>query len=300
MNDSKDAATLVEHVRKNTKPEIKDIERGALDKASVILVPDGMSAKSIKPFLDEYRQKPERRRGTITADRLESFIAITNRFKNEDSVIFARAKIEQNKIDAHIRTVFDYHPDNGNVEEAEYAEHGAYYSFPTSKDFDFWMENNHQPMSQIDFALFLEERHIEMRMAKDVEKTAINGLKPKFADPLDMLELSKDLEVYSNETFRSKNKLSSGETELKFSAEHVDSGGKPIQIPDFFIVEVPVFEGGLPQRIMVRLRYRIKDGSVRWFYDLYRIDLLLNTAFEESCADVQAKTDLPLFFGKKE
>ena len=71
-----------------------------------------------------------------------------------------------------------------------------------------------------------------------------------------MLELSRNLEIYSQESYRQKNKLSSDETELKFTSQHVDAGGKPIKIPDFFVIQLPLFDGGISERVLVRLRYR--------------------------------------------
>ena len=71
-----------------------------------------------------------------------------------------------------------------------------------------------------------------------------------------MLELSRNLEIYSQESYRQKNKRSSDETELKFTSQHVDAGGKPIKIPDFFVIQLPLFDGGISERVLVRLRYR--------------------------------------------
>lgn len=286
---------LAETIRETMKPQIETI-----GSTPVALIPKGMEAVSLKKFTDEYRQKPERRKGVVALDRVNSLIDITNRFKSESSVIFADAAISGNAISASVQTIFNYHPSGKNNEDADNADHSAIYKFPTARDFDYWMSLNQKPMEQSTFAAFLEERHLEMRVANESEKNIIDGLKPKFADPLEILELSKDLEIYSTETVKNKNKLSSGETELKFTTEHSDADGKPIQIPDFFVIELPIFEGGSAERLIVRLRYRLQNGKINWFYSLYRIDMTLNNAFHTACAEIQEQTGLPLFFGKPE
>jgi len=116
-------------------------------------------------------------------------------------------------------------------------------------------------MDQAEFALFLEEHIIEMSAPTDEDRAAVDGLKPKFADPMDMLSLSRDLEIYSKESVRQALKLSSGERNLQFTTEHCDADGKPISIPDFFVVQMPLFDGGESHRILARLRYR-KPESV--------------------------------------
>src|SRR5262249_37598297 len=155
-----------------------------------------------------------------------------------------------------------------------------------------WLESNCKIMGQQDFALFLEEHHLEMASPVDEDRLSIGDLASSFAQPLEVLELARDLEIYSQESYRSKNNLSSGETEIRFTAEHVDAGNKPVKIPNFFVIQMALFEGGDRVRIPVRLRYRLKDGRVAWFYDLYRVDKALNEAFTMACMRVKADTTL--------
>lgn len=291
-------------VQENTKPELKEVagydNEGNEQKSQVLLVPNGMKAESIKRFLDENKKKPDRRVGQSYVDRLQSFIDITNRFKSERSAIFARGSVDTNSIEAHLLTVFNYHPEGPDNVDADYGDHRAIYEFPISSDFAIWLENNKRAMSQVDFAAFLEEHIAEIRVADDNDRAIIDGLKPKFAEPLEMLELSRDLEIYSSEAYKSKNRLSSGETEIKFSAEHVDGSGKPVKVPDFFVINVPLFEGGDYERIIVRLRYRLQGGSVMWFYDMYRVDQVFRSAFEGAAQAAFDETDVPVYYGSDE
>lgn len=292
------ASDLAKTIKENTKPQTIDIKRGDVEKGALIVIPNGMKAEGIKKHLDEYKEKPDRRTGTIIINRAQSFIDIVQRFKSKNSVVFGNVSVTDQSISAGLTAIFDYHPEGDKNEAADNCDHRAIYGFPISKAFKNWLGKNDAVMSQIDFAYFLEKRISEMATPTDDDKKQIEGLKPTWADPIDILELSRGLELYSNESFVQRNKLSSGEQEVKFTSQHVDGDGKPVKIPDFFVINIPVFEGGPRQRILAHLRYRKKDSILVWSFELYNVDEMLLDAFENASAEIKEAVDLPLFFGK--
>lgn len=280
----------------NIAPRTISVNKNILG-ADVLLVPNGMKAESVKKYIDEYLLVPERRKGTETANRLESFIDLTNRFKDGSSVVFAKGNIVGDKLDASLLSILDYHPASGDYRDARHCQHRVVYNFPVSKEFQFWLSNNAESMDQTEFALMLEERIGEMVVANYEDKEKIANLSPKFAEPLEVLQLSRDLEIYSSEVFQQAGKLSSGERTLKFSAVHNGADGKPLSVPDFFMLQIPIFAGEMPVRIAVRLRYRKSGEKITWAYDMYRIDQVFQTAFDNTLAAVREKTGLPLYIG---
>lgn len=291
---------VAQAIKENMEPRIIEVARGDVAKVGVLVAPAGVQVHSLKKFVDENRLVPERRSGEANLYRLQSLIDHVNRFKSKESALFARAAIEDNSIDATIKAYLDYHPAGEDVTKADNGKHTAIYEFPIAKDFAFWINQNGRLMEQSEFALFLEERVIEMASPDEDDKKQVENLSPKFAEPTDILMLSRDLELYSQETVKQAIKLSSGEKEVKFTCQHVDANGEPVKIPDFFVIRLALFEGGEPQRILVRLRYRKNGERLQWAYDLYRIDRTLETAFQEACEDVQAETGIPLFYGTAE
>lgn len=291
---------LAQVIRENMEPRTIEAKRGDEKTAPVLMYPVGMQLASMKKYVDENRLVPERRNGTARLNRINSLIDHINRFKSEASALFASAAIDANSIKAHIAAIFDYHPKGDDVTKADNGKHRALYEFPIAKDFAFWMKNNAKLMGQEEFALFLEERVVEMVSPDDDDKAQVSGLAPKFAEPVEILGLSRDLELYSKETVTQAIKLSSGEKSVKFTTQHVDADGKPIEIPDFFVVCLPLFEGGELHRILVRLRYRKNGERLQWAYDLYRIDRTLEEAFDSACAQVVEATGLPIFHGSDE
>jgi uncharacterized protein YfdQ (DUF2303 family) len=281
----------------NIKPQLQSVEVGTEKSAQVLLIPNGMKAEGIKKYLDEYKEKPDRRIGFHTADDIGAFIDITNRFKDEDSVIFAKATYSENSFKADFKTIFDFHNQGGNNTHARFGDHGVIYEFPISKEFSFWIGNNAKLMCQEEFSLMLEERVCEMASPTPEDSAKIANLKPKIADPIEVLELSRTLEIYSSDKINQAYKPQSGERSVKFTTEHSMANGAPVSIPDFFVISVPIFRGGDTVRVMVRLRYRKKEDKILWAYDLYRADNVFQEAFDDAILNVRAATELPLFLG---
>lgn len=296
----KTKADPIQFVIDNLEPKKIDIkipDESGVESAQLFVVPKNMEVINLKPLLDEYKKLPERRIGQHVADDLGTFIDITNRFKSPDSVVFAKADITDISIKASLTAILDFHPMGAENTATGHGDHRVLYQYPISKELKFWMSRNMTEFAQTAFAILLEERINEMVSATEEEKNAITNLKPNFADPITILELSRDLEIYSNERVKQAGKLQSGERKLEFTVEHVDAKGAPVTIPDFFILQIPIFDGGAEERIFVRLRYRKKGESVVWFYDLYRIDKVFEASFNVSLSEVQEKTGLPLYVG---
>lgn len=297
---------LAEVIHDNTKPQIMALHTPSeIEQPQALLIPKSMQALAVKDITDRYKVRPDRRKGTVRADEINSFIELVNRFKSEDTVIFADQGAyigsEHNRAlpspGSSITGIIDYHPLGSDNKAADNCEFKVKYSFPLSQDIKRWMASDGASFSQLDFSRFLEDRVLDIAVPTDEDRELVENLKPYFADSLQILELARDLEIYSKETIKQKGRLSSGETEVRFSTEHTDGSGKPIRIPDFFVINVPIFAGDALTRVLVRLRYRLKDGSVLWSYELYRIEEEMEEQFRAVCDLVMTQTELPLYYG---
>ena len=293
------SSDLIDTILENQSPVILEVGIGDGPKGAAIFYPEGMHYKSAKDVIKDFQKVPERRIGTHTANRVESLIDLTNRFADQEtSVIFAEAKVTDNSIAASITSILDFHPKNEKNEDARNAQHKIFYNFPISSVFQKWLKTNCVVMSQADFAVFLEDHIGEIVSANSVEIERVQNLSPVFADPLDMLGLCRDLKIYAEEKLEESFRPSSGERKLKFSVVHKDASGNVLSIPDFFVINVPMFEAGADQRIMVKLRYRKQPTGAVFSYDLYRVDKMLEEAFNVAVEDVKRETQLPVFIGK--
>jgi hypothetical protein len=86
---------------------------------------------SLKPFVDEWRENPKRRKGNAQADTLASFIDLVNRHKDTDSVVFAGFTSSA----PWLQAVIDYH----TLERTpRWLVHRIFYKFPISDEFKAW------------------------------------------------------------------------------------------------------------------------------------------------------------------
>lgn len=280
-------------------------------KVPVMVLPDGRNVSSIKRFIDEAREHPKRREGTSAMQNIDSFVAMTNRFKGDHSAVFGICKAEE--ADLSLTTVFDYHdPADTKDGTPRFMSHKCVYRFPVSDEWKAWMVMNDEWINQNDFAEFLEEHIIDVAAPPafdskpdltEFEKHLLNlisTLGSKFTGPSGILELSRGLSIRTEETLQQRQSLATGEMALTFSNEHKNTEGGKLMVPDLFLINIPVFKNGANYLIPVRLRFR-KDGpKLLWKFLLHRTELIVNHAFNEGCEKVKAETELPLFIGQSE
>ena len=64
-----------------------------------------------------------------------------------------------------------------------------------------------------------------------------------------------------------------------------------------FAIGVPVFWNGDAYQIDARLRYRVRDGKLAFWFELIRADKVLEAAATTVISTIKEKTGNPFFFG---
>lgn len=285
---------LIDTIRVSIEPRV--IEK---DGASILLHNQEMKTVDLTAIIEKYAPTPLRRKGITTLARLHSYIDFTNRYKNEDSIVLVEGKVSKNTIQATALTIFNADPAGGDQLKAGHGDFKCDYKFPVSKELNAFVAKNGVTMAQGEFAMFLEDHISDMSspsfMVEEDRNLIVRCLGGAGADPINMLELARGLEVRVTETVTNQQRLASGEMSFKFSTEHSGVDGKPLNIPVWFLIRVPLFEGGAPIDIPARLRYRVKEGIVTWFYELYRMNEAFDRAFDDAVSFISAETQLPVF-----
>lgn len=296
------ARDLGEQLRELHSTEQIAFKRGDKNAAGVLVLPAGRTPVSIKKFLDEYLPTPERREGTARAFSLDSFIALFDRFATSASAVFANPDKPLGL--PSLTAVFDYHPATvGEDRPTDWLKHRAVFQPQLSDEWKAWLLKNGTFMSQADFAAFMEDRitNVIVPNLDDPKlKTFAELVQGTFAEPADLVKLSRGLEVNVGSQVKSAVRLSSGEISIQYTETHSDGTGAPIKVPNLFQVCIPVFYAGEWYRMAAWLRYKVSGGSVSWAYQLVQPELVFKSAFEEMAKAVAERTNRPVLFGAPE
>jgi len=279
----------------------------SVEERSVIAFPRRDGSVEIvhgRDVLARYDTKPLRRAGTATLESLESFVAHVNRHKGETSVLFATLGPESSPA-PQIQAVYDYNQageESRDGERARYGKHRARYTFPLSREWKAWDNVADTWLGQGEFAAFLEERigDITSKVGEGLKATCEKLFVPVLADGARILDLSRGLDIGENVRVSSHAKIESGETRLAFSSEHTDGNGNQVDVPRAFAIGIPVFDGGQPFQILVRLRYRLNGPKITWSLVPHEMDTVLVFAFEEAVREAVEGTALQMFRGSPE
>lgn len=281
------------------EPKIVKIDTGGLGDGLPKTVPVSFDRKtqqfeSLRSLIEEHRLAPARRKGTAKVDTLDSFVALIDRHKDANSVIFGRTSWPEPKLLA----VLNY---DRNGVAARHGDHRIEYAFPLTEEFKAWVATNATPMDQAEFAAFLEEHAAELAAPMDGEKAEYERLfKETMATPSEVVALSRHLEVFVGAKAKQGIRLQTGERQVEFSEEHTNAKGEAIVIPGIFMVSVPAFVDGEAVRIPARLRYRISGGGIKWCYQLYRWQFFLREQVGRDLRMAAEATGLPAFEGAPE
>jgi uncharacterized protein YfdQ (DUF2303 family) len=296
--DATEAASVAAIVEKCVEPKLVTITGPDGGEVPAFQAPGAVVLRSVKALIDEYRTAPERREGTATLTELESFIALVKRFADEDSALFA----DRSETAPSLTAVLNYH--EATSEGApRFGDHRARYDFPLSDEWKAWTAANGKAMSQADFAAFLEDRIVDVTdpiSALETSKKVMEALLCSFASPSRLLDLARGLTVRVNSVVASQQNLKNGESVMRFETQHQDERGAPLEVPGAFLVTIPVFRGNDAYQLAARLRYRVKEGRVTFWYELYRATETFDHAFTEACKRASSETELPLYMGKPE
>lgn len=293
---------IAELAREASKPELLQIPTRGLgpDLPESVPVLWDRHLQEVIPLLEHIRaaKPPQERRGTAKVSTLASFISLVLRHKDEGSAIFAATSWPNPKLTA----VIDYH---GADNVARRGAHRIVYDFPVTKEFTAWVNGDKKEMDQVAFAAFLEEHARELVAPFDGEVSEFGALfKTRIALPNELLDLSRELEIFEGAHVKQGGRQQSGERQVIFKTEHTTADGKPVDIPGLFIIAVQPFLDGdcpvEPVRLLAHIRYRIKGGSITWAYQLYRWEEMMRDRVQQDLARAAKETGLPTYEGAPE
>jgi hypothetical protein len=236
--------------------------------------------------------KPKIVAGVVSVQDSSSFIEYVNRFKNDDSVIFAD---QQSNI---VLGILDYHKkpeNNAAAPGAELAAHRVRFDMPFSIEWLTWGRLSGKLVSHKEFATFLEENSIDvLPLAKR------QGLATSEDDadmPETLLELTRSLQVASKVSFNST--VRHGDYEkIDFSKESDATVKGAIGLPLAFQICIPIYFGEPAVVLTCFTRKKIDDGALALGFVISRAENERQAEFQRIVGVIHSSTDLTTLFGK--
>lgn len=243
-----------------------------------IAVPDGWKLENTEK--DE--AIPRRKKGKVTVTDSDSFIGYVNRHGSlAASTIWCDANYITGKVS--LTAIIN---DHGEQEgEQQWRDHLATFAPVFSGEWTRWNSKNKEAFGQADFAIFIEGN------LKDI--ASIEGC-PSGAQ---MLEMALSFEANQDMRFKSAIRLQNGGVQMSFVQDDDSQTLAKMQIFDRFSLGLPVFWNGDAYQLDARLRYRVRDGKLTFWFELIRPDKVLEASTKTLIEKIKAETGKPFFFG---
>jgi len=252
-----------------------------------IAVPKGYEVKVV----DNEAMLPRPRALKATADfsDLDSFLAYVKRNAGAHSIVWGNFDPTTYALD--FTAVFDEHAGAtaADQERPGWRRHRATFKPALSKEWGIWTKHNGHGAAkgQLAFAEFLEDNSDDIASGEGLPSS------------LEMLDMARTFEVNADKRFRSAIRVQSGGQALEYV--DTDDAGTVARMQFFerFQIGIPVFRGEKDGvLVLAKLRYRINQGAVSFWYELRRPDKAHQMAAEDLIKRVRAAIgDTPLMLG---
>lgn len=242
------------------------------------VVPNDSRVVSLEEYQHtDYAEAPHRKKAMVVLREPKSFIEYWNLFHDEDSRLFADDQA------LTVRAILDYH--RSGEKPPRWGQHQATLYIQPSDEWSTWINANGKRTEQIAFAEFIEDNTPDI-------------FQP---DAATMLEVARSLHAKSGVEFSSGVRLSNGQVKLSYN-ENIKGtfGTGDVEVPETFIIRIPVFLGTPKIDITARLRYRLNSGKLVFWYDLLRPNSAARDGFKKVIGQIEEATKTDVLVGSPE
>lgn len=243
-----------------------------------IALPDGWKLEDT----EKSEMQPRRKRGRVELNDTDSFVGYIKRHGSlANCTIWCEANYSAGKV--AFKSILN---DHGEEETSQqWRDHVAIFSPAYSEEWKRWTTHDAKTFTQSEFAIFIEDN------LKDVAGV------PNSPTGAQMLEMAISFEANQDMRFKSAIRLQSGGVQMQFVQDDDAQTLAKMQMFDRFSIGIPVFWNGDAYQVDARLRYRVRDGKLTFWYELIREDKVLEASTKTLIEKIKAETGQPFFFG---
>lgn len=241
-----------------------------------VITPPGYAHKDISDLVAKTKPTPARKSGTTHVHDVASLLQLCDDRRKEhadaQSYIYA---------DLAARSITAVWNDSRQAHTPGWRDDRAVFKAETTPEFRRWMENNGKKMSQEAFAEFIEDN------AADLPDAAL------------LLEVAGTLSAKTDIQFRTARRLDNGQVQLGYTESINTTAGADgaLTVPKTFQLGLRIFKNGGGYLINARLKFRLGNGTVAFFYELDRPERAVELAFEGYVNDVREKSGIAVLLG---
>jgi uncharacterized protein YfdQ (DUF2303 family) len=257
-----------------------------LDEETVVIIPANYKVEALEKIIAPYLPMPRRIKANVTLTNAESFIRYVAAYKSPWTRIFAA--IPNGNAVATFQAILDYHSSaNDDLEEIpQWCEHRATYQPAFTPEWKRWFEWDRKKMDQLEFATFLEENQLLV------------------VEPIGaaLLELVTTLEGKNDIRCSSLMRLANGRQKLTYEEDVTLKGTTTTQqgqvdFPTQLVAGIAPFDGGPTYSIRCRLKYRIPNRRLEFWFETVDTHLVLKDAANGIVAAIQEKLEIVPLLG---
>lgn len=279
--ESQEITNIAETLAREMKQPIEIISEPAGNLKRVAL-PPGWKLEE-KDDDQKLLATPRRKIAKVRLHDADSFIEYIKRHGSlTDSTIWCVADYKAGKV-AFLGILNDHGEDEA---KAAWRDHRANFTPEFSEEWARWIGMHKKPFTQAEFASFIEDN------LKDIAATENS---PTGAQ---MLEMALTFEANQDMRFKSALRLQNGGVQMSFVQDDDAQTLQKMSVFDRFSLGFPVFWNGDAYRVDARLRYRVRDGKLTFWFELIRQDKVLEAATQTLIGQIREKTGNPFFFGE--
>jgi len=262
-------------------------ERNHGDPLGFVVVRSDQRVQAVEDIVAKHLSKPRRVDQTVVMLTPDSFADYILIYKTDETKIFAFSTDNPDAV-PEFTAFMDYHApkfegDNG----ARWKSHVAKFNPRFTEEWNRFVRAAKKPMNQTDFSIWVEE-----------------NLKTITQPPsADLLELVQTLEGKRNITCNQLVRLTNGRTKLEFDEEIELKGGASstqkatTDFPNEIQLGIAPFMGVSKYEVTARLRYRIQERKIVFWYEPVDLHLVIKDVVDEMVELITEKTGLKPLLG---
>lgn len=244
----------------------------------VIVLPDGDGEWRHEVVdVEKHLANPRRKRGSVVVRDVASFIAYVKRHQTESTIAAATDE-------GDIVAVLDHHAP-GPDGEAGWGEHSVQLHRPRTTAFKAWVATDRKPLTQVQFAEFLEERIGEI-------------VAP---DGADLIRVAQTFTASKKINFSQAHRLDNGQMQAQY-VEELEGGasgaGGTLQVPTAFDLLLQPYRDSESFPISAALRWRLNEGRLTFTFLLSEVlEQRLEEIHDEAIDEVESATGVTVLRG---